>query len=263
MRALALSLCLVIASAAYTQAPTSFAEGVLAFEKGEWSKAERLMRETIARNPNESAGTVSIAGSWFETYVPHYFLARALARQGKCTEALAAFAETERQGISPTIPDFARHLRTRGGCKPQTTPTQPKKVIKEVEVPFGEEEIAPTTTTTAPVVTPTPTPTPAAIDVELRETRTRLAAVVTAYLRGRYEETIRLTERRFTDRAAAGESALFRAAARDALYRINGDETLKAQIADDLRTYRALRPSARPDPRIFPPRFIAMVVGVR
>jgi len=259
MRAVVLSLCLVIAATAYAQAPTSFAEGVLAFEKGEWSKAERLMRETIARNPNESAGTVSIAGSWFETYVPHYFLARALAKQGKCAEALAAFAETERQGISPTISDFARHLRTRGGCKPQSTPTQPKKVIKEVEVPFGEEEIVPATTTTAPVVTPTAT----AIDVELRQTRTRLAAVVTAYLRGRYEETIRLTERPFTDRAAAGESALFRAAARDALYRINGDETLKPQIEEDLRTYRALRPNARPDPRIFPPRLIAMASGVR
>ena len=116
MRSSTLALCLLLAAAVQAQAPATFKDGVIAFEKQEWAKAERLMRETIAGNPNESEGTVSIAGSWFETYVPHYFLARALAKQGKCDEALKAFAETERQGVTPNIPDFARHLRTRGGC---------------------------------------------------------------------------------------------------------------------------------------------------
>ena len=111
-------LVLLFAASMHAQAPSTFKEGVLAFEKQEWAKAEKLMRETVAVNPRESEGTVSIAGSWFETYVPHYFLARALAKQGKCAEALKAFEETERQGVTPSIPDFARHLRTRGGCKP-------------------------------------------------------------------------------------------------------------------------------------------------
>ena len=124
-----LFLLLMLATMAQAQAPTSFREGVLAFEKKEWKDAERLMRETIAVNPKETAGTVSIAGSWFETYVPHYFLARALARQGKCEEALQEFAETERQGVTPTIPDFARHLQTRGGCKPHAKPAKPKEVV--------------------------------------------------------------------------------------------------------------------------------------
>ena len=261
-----LTLLLLLAPPLYAQAPKSFAEGVLAFEKGEWKKAEQLMRETIAVNPNESAGTVSISGSWFETYVPHYFLARALAKQKKCDQALVAFAETERQGVSPAIPDFARHIRTRGGCTPQAAPPKPAKVIKEVTVPFAEEE---------EVVTPAPAPVqpkpqpvvvepkvkPAAPQVDVRA-RTRLTAAISAYLAGRYEETVRiLTETQFDDRSAAAEAALFRAAARDALYRMNGekDDALRQQVESDLRTYRRLRPNGRPDPRIFTPRFIAMV----
>lgn len=262
---------LLLAMSLDAQAPTSFREGVLAFEKKEWKNAERLMRETIAVNPKESPGTVSIAGSWFETYVPHYFLARALARQGKCAEALKEFEESERQGVTPTIPDFARHLQTRGGCKPQAKPAKPKEVVFETTVPFAEESTSPTTS--APAVKPPQTAKPREIAPPPREVvptrdpardsamRARLAVAVTAYLHGRYDETARmLTETKFDDRAAAAEAALFRAAARFALYRIGGekDAALRAQLDADVRQYRSLAPSARPDPRIFPPSFIAL-----
>src|SRR5215203_3162085 len=139
MRKALFLLLLSLATTIHAQAPATFRDGVLAFEKKEWKNAERLMRETIAVNPKETSGTVSIAGSWFETYVPHYFLARALARQGKCGEALEEFAETERQGVTPAIPDFARHLQTRGGCKPQPKAAKPKEIMLEATVPFGEE----------------------------------------------------------------------------------------------------------------------------
>ena len=126
-RSIALLLAAVLAPVlapvvASAQAPPSFREGVLAFEKKEWASAERLMRESVAGNPTEVEGTVRIAGQWFETYVPHYFLARALAKQGKCAEALKEFAESERQGVTPTIPDFKRHLDSRGGCQPTAKP---------------------------------------------------------------------------------------------------------------------------------------------
>lgn len=257
MRSIALALCLLIATAARAQAPVTFKEGVIAFEKQEWAKAERLMRETIAGNPNESEGTVSIAGAWHETYVPHYFLARALAKQGKCAEALKAFAETERQGVTPGIPDFARHLRTRGGCKPAPPAAKPGRVVGEVEVPFEDVPVAPKPKPL--VVEPKPVePKPSVADVE---TRVRLTSAVRAYLEGQYSVTVSvLSGKPFTDRAAAAEAALFRAAARDALYRIGGekDDALRVAVENDLRIYRELRPNRKPDPRIFPPRFIAM-----
>ncbi|MFL6245193.1 MAG: tetratricopeptide repeat protein [Thermoanaerobaculia bacterium] len=245
---------LLFATAMHAQAPSTFREGVLAFENKDWKEAERLMRATIAVNPNETEGTVSIAGSWFETYVPHYFLARALARQGKCDEALKEFAETERQGVTPAIGDFARHLQTRGGCKPQAKPAKPKEVVIETTVPFGEEQ--------PPAPAPAPAPAPHVPVVDHTATRLTLRAAVNSYVHGRYEEAARvLTQAKFDDPAAAGEAALLRAAARHALYRSGGekDKGLRAQIDADLRMYRELRPNGRPDPRLFPPSFVALV----
>lgn len=253
-----IALLLFVAATLHAQAPSTFREGVLAFEKKEWANAERFMRQTIAVNPNETEGTVSIAGSWFETYVPHYFLARALARQGKCAEALKEFAETERQGVTPAIPDFARHLATRGGCKPQAKGEKPKEVVLEATVPFGGETPATTTTAKpkpAPVVIATPS-------VDHTATRLRLRSAINSYLHGRYEETARvLSSSKFEDNAAAAEAALLRAAAHHAMWRSGGekDAALRAQIDADLATYRALRPNGRPDPRLYPPRFLALV----
>ncbi|MCU1348601.1 MAG: hypothetical protein JWO56_1631 [Acidobacteria bacterium] len=271
----AIALLFLLAPATEAQAPPSFRDGVLAFEKKEWAAAEKAMRETIAGNPTESAGTVSISGSWFETYVPHYFLARALAKEGKCQEALVEFAESERQGVTPAIPDFARYLKTRGGCRPQAKPEKPPREIGVVEIPFGETTetaAAPPTATGAPATLPAkasavPKPDlpathpPTALPV-LPENRRLFSEAVAAYLHGRYEETARLlTGPQFTDRTAAAEAALFRAAAHDALYRIGGakDDALRREVDRDLRTYSALRPNRRPDPRIFPPRFLAML----
>ncbi|HET8775827.1 MAG TPA: hypothetical protein VFP80_18665 [Thermoanaerobaculia bacterium] len=273
-------LATLFAMWAHAQAPSTFKEGVLAFEKGEWARAEKLMRETIAVNPRESEGTVSIAGSWFETYVPHYFLARALAKQGKCGEALQAFAETERQGVTPAIPDFARHLRTRGGCKPAPKEEKPKKVIGEVEVPFEDAppQGAPASQPAAPPASSRQESSrapgrqdagvaagrmpalrePALPDLEAR---VRLTTGIRAYLEGQYDVAIRVLDGKpFAGREAAAEAALFRAAARDALYRIGGEQDagLRAAVENDLRIYRQASPKRRPDPRIFPPRFIAM-----
>jgi hypothetical protein len=277
-RALFAVVCL-IAAAAQAQAPPSFREGVLAFEKGEWAKAEAAMRATIAANPKETEGTVSIAGSWFETYVPHYFLARALAKQGKCADALKEFAESERQGITPAIDDFARHLKTRGGCGPQAKEPKAPRPIADVTVPFGdgvEPKRAPDVVKPPPVKVPAKepvpakqsvtksapqVPAPAAPDMRAREEKTLLSAAVTAYLGGRYTDAARLLDSaQFTDRTLAAEVALFRAASRHALYRIGGekDGALKALIDLDLQRYRVLRGNSRPDPRIFPPSFLAM-----
>jgi hypothetical protein len=269
-------LVLVFALSAQAQAPSMFKDGVIAFEKGEWAKAETLMRETIALNPRESEGTVSIAGSWYETYVPQYFLARALAKQGKCAEALPYFAESERQGVTPGIEDFARHLRTRGGCKATAKAEKPKQVIGEVEVPFEDVpkpkpvEVKPKPVEKKPIeakpITPKPiTPKPTAPKpIEPKpdfETRARLTTGIRAYLEGQYEVAVRVLDGKpFADPTAAAEAALFRAAARDALYRIGGekDDALRAAVENDLRVYRSSGPKRKPDPRIFPPRFIAM-----
>jgi tetratricopeptide (TPR) repeat protein len=255
MRKLALLVVLVFAATLDAQAPPSFAKGVLAFEKKEWAKAEKLMREAVAGNPNEVNGTVRVEGQWFETYVPHYFLARALAKQGKCAEAIKHFEESERQGVTPTIADFARHVNTRGGCKPSAVKEKPAKVLNEVVVPFGEESVAaaPRKPKDKPIlVEPPAKPKP--------DIRQPLSSAVKSYLHGRYDESLRVLSSMQFEGAAAGEAALLRAASRHALYRIGGeqDAKLRAQIERDLTEYRQRRPGARPDPRLFPPSFVAL-----
>lgn len=272
MRKFVIVLSFVIAFGAHAQAPKSFAEGVLAFENKEWAKAEQLMRETIAGNPNETEGTVSIRGQWFETYVPHYFLARALAKQGKCEEALREFAESERQGVTPGISDFKRHLDNRGGCKPAVKKDAAPKKTLDVTVPFGEEEVPPAQTKTT---TSAPPPAPPAQKTErvpehLRETprdpaldaaRLQLIAGAKAYLGGQYAEATQLLDRPFVHPDVAAEAALLRAASRHAIYRIGGekDAALRQQIDIDVRLYRRLRPNGTPDARVFPPRFLALL----
>jgi len=256
MRKALLALLFITAGTLHAQAPPSFAKGVLAFEQKDWATAERLMREAIAGNPSEVDGTVRVSGEWFETYVPHYFLARALAKQGKCAEALKEFAESERQGVTPGISDFARHVASRDGCKGGAAPPKekPAKVVTEIEVPF--EEGAP-----AKPVTPTPAPTPVpAPKPVVNDIHQRLSSAVKSYLHGRYDESLRVLSSASFEGAAAGEAALLRAASRHALYRIGGeqDSKLRAQIDADLREYRHLRPDGRPDPRLFPPSFIAL-----
>lgn len=274
MRVSLLLAVFLAAAVARAQAPGTFREGVIAFEKQEWASAEVLMRKTIAVNPTESEGTVSISGQWFETYVPHYFLARALARQGKCAAALAAFAESERQGVTPGIEDFARHLKTRDGCKGRREIT--------IDVPLeGGTSTRSKDPVEAPSVKPpsvkpkdpvVPPGTPALASQQPRqpppakrpdpETRARLVAGATAYLNGHYEETLRILGGAvFAASAASAEAALLRAAAGHALYRAGGekDPSLRDQITRELLRYRALRPSGDPDPRLFPPAFRALL----
>jgi hypothetical protein len=170
-RLLYLLVFCAFAAVLHGQAPPSFRQGVLAFEKREWKNAEALMREAIAGNPTETEGTVQISGQWYETYVPHYFLARALAKQKKCAEALKEFAESERQGVSPTIEDFERHLRTRGGCQPDGVPAPKQKVVLEATVPFGGKS------PTSPTATVTPAPVPVKPPIAVPNTEARDAAV--------------------------------------------------------------------------------------
>ncbi|HEX6642469.1 MAG TPA: hypothetical protein VF215_15225, partial [Thermoanaerobaculia bacterium] len=97
--------------------------------------------------------------------------------------------------------------------------------------------------------------------IDYTPTRPRLRAALNSYLHGRYDEATRVLAQPFDDRTANAEAALLRAAARHALYRIGGEQDagLRAQVEADLRRYRELRPDGKPDPRVFPPSFIALV----
>lgn len=90
--------------------------GLAAAERGNWTGVETAMRQAIAGRPKEDARLG--AKLYFKRYLPHFYLGRALFEQGDCSAALAAWAESERQGV---IQRFAAEKRLmdqgRASCR--------------------------------------------------------------------------------------------------------------------------------------------------
>lgn len=85
----------------------------------------------------------------------------------------------------------------------------------------------------------------------------QLAEAVRAYIRGDYQTTAALLDRaRFESKGERAQAALFRAAARYAMYTLEGsrNDGLRTQAIADLREYRRID-TTQPDVRLFPPPF--------
>lgn len=91
----------------------AYKEGVAAVEAEDWPRAEQLMRTAIAGRA-EAADRL-IRHLHLRPYVPHYYLGLSLAEQGRCEQALEAFAESERQGVVTGLAAEADVLRDRQG----------------------------------------------------------------------------------------------------------------------------------------------------
>lgn len=97
------------------------------------------------------------------------------------------------------------------------------------------------------------------------ETGAQLSEAVRAYIRGDYQRTAALLERAaFPSPKARAQAALFRAAARYALYTLDGgkNDSLRSQAIADLREYRRID-ATQPDARLFPPPFRRLYAEIR
>lgn len=97
------------------------------------------------------------------------------------------------------------------------------------------------------------------------ETDAQLSEAVRAYIRGDYQRTAALLERAaFPSPKARAQAALFRAAARYALYTLDGEKNdrLRSQAIADLREYRRID-ATPPDARLFPPPFRRLYAEIR
>ena len=54
------------------------------------------------------------------SYLPHFYLGYARFERGDCAGALAAWAESERQGVAPRLPEFEVARRGRKTCEERT-----------------------------------------------------------------------------------------------------------------------------------------------
>lgn len=89
----------------------SYKAGVEAVEAEDWPRAEQAMRDAGAGRSEEADRLIRFLH--LRPYLPHFYLGLALAEQGKCAEALEAFAESERQGVIAGLADELAVLRSR------------------------------------------------------------------------------------------------------------------------------------------------------
>ncbi len=107
--------------------------GVEALEAGRWTDAERFFRAAIAERGEERAGALR------GRYLPHYYLGVALAEQGRCRTALAAWAESTRQGKIDKAGELLGDLqRRRGRCQEHLRQVDERKA--EVEALLRQVE---------------------------------------------------------------------------------------------------------------------------
>lgn len=92
----------------------AYKDGVDAVEAEDWPRAEQLMRTAIAGRTEEADRLIRYFH--LRPYIPHFYLGLALAEQGRCQEALASFAESERQGVITGLADELRVLRDRSAA---------------------------------------------------------------------------------------------------------------------------------------------------
>ena len=92
-RTLALLLATLLAVPLLADARESYKRGLDAIQAKRWDEAAVQMRLAIAERPEASA----VLGA-LRRYTPHYWLGIALAEQGDCRGAVAAFDEAEKQG---------------------------------------------------------------------------------------------------------------------------------------------------------------------
>ncbi len=96
-----------------------YKQGLDAIEKKAWSDAAAAFRAAIAERPEENDRLPKKL--YFKRYLPHFHLGVALAELGDCDGALAAWRESERQGVVQRFEEHKRLKEGRNRCGEQLT----------------------------------------------------------------------------------------------------------------------------------------------
>src|SRR2546430_820369 len=134
----------------------AFRTGVTAYNRGQWEQCISAMRQAIRERPDENASTVFIYGTWYEPYIPHYYLGMALYKSGQCSKATEHLQEGLRHKILPKKQNVSAEqaLAECAQAEPKPPPAsstvpQTTTVTTTTAEPLPTH---PTTTATAPAV---------------------------------------------------------------------------------------------------------------
>lgn len=89
--------------------------GLAAIEVESWAVAVEHLRLAAAARPEEKARLTKAL--FFRRYLPHYYLGLANFRVGDCPAALAAWQESERQGVITRFPEYEQLRDGREECR--------------------------------------------------------------------------------------------------------------------------------------------------
>lgn len=110
--------------------------GIEALESGEFGQAAALFRQAAAERPEEKARL--IRSPFSKRYLPHFYLGQALLGMGDCEAALAAWAESERQGVVSRLPEYQSLVEGRDSCREQAATRADSARAAEVEIANAE-----------------------------------------------------------------------------------------------------------------------------
>jgi hypothetical protein len=99
----------------------SYREGLVALGERQWAAAAERFRASIAGKSEEDPRLPRRL--YLKRYTPHFYLGRALFELGDCPGALAAWAESERQGVIQRFEDSKEIAAARATCRDRQAAT--------------------------------------------------------------------------------------------------------------------------------------------
>jgi len=113
---LAFAACLLLANRpASAQYLSAYKDGLDAIEAEDWERAAAAMSRAVGMRSEEKMKLP--VRLFLRPYLPHFYLGNARFERGDCAGALAAWAESERQGVAPKLPEFETARRGRKTCE--------------------------------------------------------------------------------------------------------------------------------------------------
>ena len=95
----------------------TFRMAINAKNRRQWAEARDLLERAIKQNPGESSERIPISGSsYFEPYLPYYFLGIAFKSLNDCPAALRAWAQSENQAAVKRTNLYRSLVLERDAC---------------------------------------------------------------------------------------------------------------------------------------------------
>jgi tetratricopeptide (TPR) repeat protein len=246
-----LAVCLVLAWAASPARARGewydfYDEAIQALDRGEPDHAIEMLQRALSLK--DRPGYFRTYGNNYIRYLPHFYLGVAHHDAGNCEMAIESFQVSESSGETDSLPALAGRMRSlRTACEAVLAPPAIAPQEPGAESSVDPEEL--------PATEPEPAD----------PRRGMLEEGLRAYLRGDLEGAVNMFERLTRD---SPQTAYFRLLLGTALYGswlVGGesDQALIRKARTELSEAARLDPGLVPDPRLCPPRVVALYRSLR